>query len=188
MKTFDSSTVIQRFVGTLSSWRSWGSKWDAVLIWEFTECCRPCKSPHLTMKESFIKRFLCFNFQELFIYLLFGHTHGMCQFLGQGSNLCHSSNLSCHSDRQHGILNLLHTRELLRSNFNPVLMWPKQISSVFSQHCFQIGNLIAEPHSFWHFSSKVLLSIQRGNYGLKVSFPQVSWHSVIYCNFNCLGQ
>lgn len=80
------------------------------------------------------------------------------------------------------------TRELLRSNYNPVSLWPKQISSVFSQHCFQIGNLIAEPHSFWHFSSKVLLSIQRGNYGLKVSFPQVSWHSVIYCNFNCLGQ
>ena len=121
MKTLDSSTVIQRFVGTLSSWRSWGSKWDAVLIWEFTECCRPCKSPHLTMKESFIKRFLCFNFQELFIYLLFGHTHGMCQFLGQGSNLCHSSNLSCHSDRQHGILNLLRhqgtTQEQLQPSF-----------------------------------------------------------------------
>lgn len=55
------------------------------------------------------------------IYLLFGHTHGMCQFLGQGSNLCHSSNLSCHSDRQHGILNLLRhqgtTQEQLQPSF-----------------------------------------------------------------------
>ena len=40
-----------------------------------------------------------------FIYLfIFGYTRGMWKFLGQGWNLCHSSNSSCHSDKARALI------------------------------------------------------------------------------------
>ena len=45
------------------------------------------------------------------LFFFFGHTHGMWKFPNQGSNLFHSSVLSCCSE-QCQILNLLHCKSI----------------------------------------------------------------------------
>ena len=82
--------------------------------------------------EEMSVQILCpfLNQVVLFIYLFiyFGCTHGMQKFLGQGSNLLHSSNLS-HSSDNAGSLTYWAIRELL----NQVIFccWVLEIFCIF---------------------------------------------------------
>lgn len=84
-------------------------KWPVSLI-----SIQSCPTQVIFLKKSISShQFLSCDkdfFKSFFFLSFFGHTHGRQKFLGQGSNLCHSSDLSHCSDK-HQILNLLsHTR------------------------------------------------------------------------------
>ena len=101
----------------------------------------------------------CMKSGFLPFFLFFGCTHGTWKFLGQGSNLCHSSDLSCPSDNA-GSSTCCTTRELLG----------------FLK--FYSGRASISPHSLAAYSS-LLVTLSLFHKLLSCTWPQVTF---LFCN------
>ena len=97
---------------------------------------------------------LMISFAESFLIIIFGHVHSMWKFLGQGSNLYYSSDLSHCSDNA-GSLTCCATTLLKAFKFDVV---PLFIFDLVALHLVSNPKKHHQNHTYWSLSSWFLMS------------------------------